>query len=104
MLSGGLGRFLRRVQVEAVVVDGRFQGFRIVSLAPPEWWQDVDLRPGDVVTSVNGMPIERETQAYDAFIALRKADALSVSFTRGGAPMKLVYAIVDKDAPAEKTQ
>jgi hypothetical protein len=40
------------------------KAFRIVALRPHEFWHGVDLAPGDVVTSVNGMPIERETQAY----------------------------------------
>lgn len=97
-VDAGLGRFLQRVDVEAALDNGQFRGFRIVSLQPPEFWRGVDLEPGDVVTSVNGMPIERETQAYDAFTSLKQAKKLEVSYLRGGRERKLVYSIVARSS------
>jgi len=90
----GLGAFLGRVEVEESLVDHRFQGFRIVALRPPEFWKGVDLRPGDIVTSVNGMSIERDTQAFEAFEQLRDAPELRVSLTREGKKRELRYRIV----------
>jgi len=99
-IAAGLGTFLQRVEVEASLDNGRFVGFRIVNLQPPEFWQGVDLKPGDVVTRVNVMPIERETEAYDAFQALRGASELRVSLLRAGAPRALVYRIADRPGAA----
>jgi hypothetical protein len=101
----GLGYFLQRVTVDPDLTGGKFKGFRIVELRPAEYWQGVDLKPGDVVTKVNGMPIERDIDAYQAFQALRAAPELRVTFTRGGAVRDLVYAIVDRDGkkPGAKT-
>ena len=93
----GLGYFLQRVSVDPELVGGKFRGFRIVALQPVEWWQGVDLRPGDVVTQVNGMSIERDIDAYQAFQSLRTAPQLKVTFLRGGAPHELVYSIIDPD-------
>ena len=59
------------MSVEASLVEGRFQGFRIVEIKPPDAWRGVDLRVGDVVTRINDMPIERPQQAYDAFVSFR---------------------------------
>jgi S1-C subfamily serine protease len=95
-VDAGLGRFLQRVEVEASLEQGRFRGFRILELRPPGFWREVDLAPGDVVTSVNGKPIERETQAYDAFQALKSAPELRVSYLRAGKPRELVYRIVER--------
>lgn len=100
VVDGGLGRFLGNVDVEPVVAEGRFRGFRVVELRPVETWTAVDLRPGDVVTSLNGMPIERETEAYDAFVALKTAKEIRVRYERSGEVRELVYAIVARDAPA----
>jgi type II secretory pathway component PulC len=93
----GLGYFLQRVSVEPEIVGGKFQGFRIVELRPAEFWRGVDLRPGDVVTRVNGMPIERDIDAYEAFQSLRAATSLRVSILRGGEKREIVYAIVQRD-------
>jgi S1-C subfamily serine protease len=100
----GLGYFLQRVSVDPDLAGGKFQGFRIVELRPAEYWQGVDLKPGDVVTQVNGMPIERDIDAYQAFQALRVAPELRVTFTRGGAQRQLVYAIVDRDGKKPSTK
>lgn len=95
VIDSGFGNFLQRVQVEPSLSDGRFRGWTILDLRPTGFWQAVDLKPGDVVTSVNGLPIERDTEAYDAFESLRKADALAVAYVRDGVPRTLSYRIVD---------
>ncbi len=99
VVDAGLGRFLQHVEVDASVENGRFQGFRIVRLTPPEFWMGIDLRPGDVVTEINGMSIERPPQAYQAFTALKLAERLVVSYLRQGQPRELVFPIKPKPAP-----
>jgi hypothetical protein len=94
----GLGWFLRyHVQVEGLGAGGKFVGWRIENLGPPEFWQGVELRRGDIVTSVNGQPIERPAQAYAVFESLKKADRLTVAYLRGGEERELSYRI--KEAP-----
>ncbi len=93
-IDAGLGYFLQHVAVEPDVVSGKFRGFRIVQMTPDSYWQGVELFPGDVVTSVNGMPIGRETEAYAAFQALRQAKELRVAYIREGEARELVLPIV----------
>jgi hypothetical protein len=95
VVDAGFGSFLGRVQVEPSLDAGRFRGWTIVELLPAEFWQTVDLKPGDVVTSVNGMPLEREMEAWAAFESLKTANELAVSYYRAGAERKLAYRIVD---------
>lgn len=98
-VADGLGQFLQHVSVEASVTDGVFQGFRILELRPPAAWAGVDLREGDVVTRINGQPIERPEQAYAVFVGLKRADRVVVSYLRGGQPGELVIPIVDTQEP-----
>lgn len=100
VVDAGLGRFLSHVALEPRVSAGKFAGWTIMALEPPDLWQGVDLKPGDVVTRVNGMPIERETEAYDAFQAVRQASTLEVSYLRQNQPRTLRYAIVGAPSPA----
>jgi type II secretory pathway component PulC len=95
-LDAGLGRFLQRVDLEPVIDQGIFVGFRVVELRPPSWWHGADLVPGDIVTQVNGMPIEQPTEAHAAFESLRKSDKLSVKYLRGGQRRELTYSILEK--------
>lgn len=100
IVDAGFGRFLTHVDVEPSVSAGKFKGWSIVALQPPELWSGIDLQPGDVVTRVNGMPIERELEAYDAFQSVRAANKLEVSYLRQNQPRTLTYVIVGKPSPA----
>ena len=99
-IDAGFVRFLQMVEVEPSLEQGKFKGWSIVSLRPPEFWQGVDLKPGDVVSSVNGQSIERETEAFDVFQSLRSAETISVTYQRAGTQRTLDYKVVDEPAPA----
>lgn len=101
VVDQGLGRFLQRLEVDASLEHGRFEGFRILSLTPPEFWQGVDLMPGDVILDVNGMSIERPPEAHRAFVSLKTAEQLVVNYRRGGERRELVYRIKDRPKPAK---
>ena len=94
-VNAGFWNFLQQVEVEPSLDDGRFRGWLIVALKPPAFWQGVDLAPGDVVTSVNNLPIERETEAFDAFQSLKTAPALQVAYYRSGAVRRISYQIAE---------
>ena len=97
VVAQGLGSFLQHVEVsdQPVMAGGKFHGFRVAVLHDTPFWQGVDLKPGDVVTSVNGFPIEHPEQAQTAFDSLEVSSELRVAYERDGQPRELVYAIVD---------
>jgi type II secretory pathway component PulC len=97
VVSQGLGYFLQRLELDdqPVFAGERFHGFRIARLRDQPFWDGVDLKPGDVVTGVNGFPIERPEQAQMAFDSLEVASELRVAYERQGQPRELVYGIVD---------
>jgi type II secretory pathway component PulC len=77
-----------------VLAAGKFHGFRIAALRD-SFLQGVDLKPGDVITSVNGFPIEHPEQAQTAFESLEVSSELRVAYERDGQPREIVYAIID---------
>jgi hypothetical protein len=91
ILDQGLGRFLTHVRLEPALSAGKFQGFRVGALDPA--WQGVGLESGDVITRVNGQPIERPEQALSAFESLRTASEVKVDLLRGGVPSQVRYRI-----------
>jgi type II secretory pathway component PulC len=97
LIEQGFPQFLQRIDVEPRLVEGQFRGWTIVNLSPSEFWSNVDLKRGDIVTRVNDLPIERETEAYDAFVSLKAAPELRVTFQRDGQPRLLEYKIVSRN-------
>lgn len=98
-VNEGLGAFLQRVELEPSVAEGRFQGFRIVALVPENYWQRVDLEPGDVVTHVNGRSIEQPNEAWEAFEDLKRASQLQVDLLRDGQRRQLLLPIIGEPPP-----
>lgn len=93
-IQQGLGVFLQNVTVDdwPVMREGKFHGFKIKAINP-QW--GIDLRPGDVVTRVNGVVPEHPEEADAALRALDKAASLKVDFEREGKSRTLELPIVD---------
>jgi type II secretory pathway component PulC len=93
-IAQGLGAFLQNVTVDdwPVMHDGKFHGFKIRTINP-EW--GIDLKPGDVVTRVNGIVPEHPEEADAALRSLEKAPSLKVDFEREGKAKTLELPIVE---------
>lgn len=93
-IAKGLGAFLQNVTVEdwPVMNNGKFHGFKIRTINS-DW--GVDLKPGDVVTRVNGIVPEHPEEADAALRSLEKATSLKIDFERDGTPKTLELPIVD---------
>ena len=99
VLDAGLGSYLQNVETQPEFHQGVFVGFRIVSLFPGELsYASLDLRPGDIVTRVNGRSIERPEQAVAVWEALRTASNLVVHYERGGDERYRVRASPDRSS------
>ena len=97
VVNAGLGAFLQRVTLDdqAVFKDGKFHGFRVQSLNDAKLFDGVDLKSGDVVTAINGFPIEHPEDADAALRSLEKAPSLKVDLERDGKARTLELPIVD---------
>lgn len=93
---------LRRVMPREVIRDdGKFTGWQLTGL--PEEWSHIDLQPGDVVTRVNGKPIETPEEAWEAWKSVARARELKISLVRKGTARELVIPIDgDLDAAAAR--
>jgi hypothetical protein len=91
---------LRRVVTEEVLRhDGKFAGWRLVGL--PEEWRGVDLKPGDVVARVNGLPLETPDQFWEAWKSVARAAELKIDLTRDGVARQVILPI--DGAPSAET-
>ena len=75
-----------------------------VELVGASFWGNTDLRPGDVVTHLNGTFVEDPNQVYEAFEALREAPAIEVRFLREGQARVLRFPIVGAPVRREASQ
>lgn len=96
LLDAGLPRWLQGVEGDRALANHRFQGWLVKSIYPDDpCYKELDLRPGDVVQTVNGKSIERPEQAFDVAESLRTASALTVEYLRAGKPQRLSVQIAN---------
>jgi len=93
ILDEGPAALLARVETAPHRTEGRFVGFAIVSYRDGQP-SIPDIRPGDVVVSVNDRGIERPERYLEVFEALRGADEIRFEILRDGMRHMLVYPIV----------
>ena len=97
VIESGLPRWMQGVEGDRALANHRFQGWLIKSLYPGDpCYQEIDLRPGDVVQKVNGKSIEKPEQAFDVAESLRTAPAIVVEFLREGKPQRISITIADE--------
>ena len=78
---------------QAVMVPYQAGGFLIRSIKPGSLYQKLGLRPGDVIRSVNGQPIDSLAQAMQVYKHLPTATEIDLQILRNGQPKELYYHI-----------
>ncbi|HEX4459430.1 MAG TPA: PDZ domain-containing protein [Polyangia bacterium] len=97
VLAQSPGYFLQHVETKAQFRGGHFHGWRLIAFFPGDnRFSGVDLQAGDVVTSVNGKPIEQPDQFMAVWTALRSSSELTVDVERDGTPHTLRWQISEK--------
>ena len=83
----------RRVQVVPVLDNGRLSGVRVSAGADMALIQQLGLRPGDVVTAVNGAPVDSIARGQQILDSLRSASSARVTVLRDGKPTDLTIGL-----------
>lgn len=94
VLDAGPGAFLAGIEMNAHFSGKRFDGWEIVHFWPGDpRYAAVDVRPGDVIATVNGQGLQRPENLFDVWTALRAADEIVVVGLRAGGPLELRFAV-----------
>ena len=87
------------ISEEVLGKDGKFVGWRLLGV--PEEWSGIDVKPGDVVMRVNGLPLETPDQAWDAWKSVARSADLKLAVMRDGAARQVSVPI--DGAPSAET-
>ena len=83
----------RRVQVVPVMDGTRMAGVRLAAGGDAALLGQLGLQPGDVVTAVNGLPVDSLARGQDIMAGLANARSVRVTVQRGGTPTELTIAL-----------
>lgn len=92
-----LGAVLNQARMVPNIVPGtggRVQGFRFVSIQPDSIFSKLGFKPMDVITSVQGEPVNSPTKAMELYNALRTEDNIKITINRNGRDETIEYNVV----------
>ncbi len=96
VLDDGPAAFLAGLEITAEFAGNRFAGWRIVQFfADDPRYAAIDLRPGDIVRSVNRQRIERPQQLQTLWATLRTAGEIVIEAERAGKAHTLRFTVLD---------
>jgi len=76
-------------RVQPVMEDGKIKGYRLSPNRERRLFRQVGLRPGDIVTSVNGIELGNPAQMGQVFSQLSQAPQLDLTVERNGSTTKV---------------
>lgn len=83
----------RRMQIVPVVDGGRLTGVRVAAGSDMTLINQVGLRAGDVVTAINGAPVDSIARGQQILESLRTASSARVTVLRDGRPTDVTIAL-----------
>jgi len=83
----------RRLQIVPVVDGGRMTGIRLSAGTDTSLMNQIGLRPGDVVTAVNGAPVDSLARGQQIIEGLRNATSARVTVLRDGRPTDITISL-----------
>jgi general secretion pathway protein C len=83
----------KRVQIVPVVDGGRLTGVRVAAGSDMTLINQIGLRAGDVVTAINGAPVDSLAREQQIVESLRSASSARVTVLRDGKPTDVTIAL-----------
>jgi general secretion pathway protein C len=95
------GLIAQVIRPQPVFAGGQMKGFRVYPGANRQAFARLGLRAGDMVTAINGTPLNDKERAQEIFGTLGSSTDARVTVTRNGRQQELVLNIAQITAEAE---
>jgi len=93
LLNDNAANFAEIIRPQPFMPNGQLKGYRVFPGRNRQQFIALGLRPGDLVTSVNGMALTNPAQGMDVFRSLGDSSQVSVTVERAGKEQELTLDI-----------
>lgn len=83
----------KHISIKEIKQNGVIQGFKIRYIKPKSIFNQIGLRAGDIITSVNNVRITSYAEAFKFYKKINKLDSLKITFIRDNEEKELEYEI-----------
>lgn len=93
MIKEELQNILMQATAEPVLVNGEITGFKIYQFDQTSIFHKLGLKEGDVVSEINGVPLNNVAKTIQFLNGLREEPNISVNVSRNGEPVSLNMSV-----------
>lgn len=101
MIAQDPGSVAEIMRPQPVFANGQQRGYRVYPGRNRQQFAKLGLRPGDLVMSVNGTPLDDPQRGMEIFRSIGSADSVRVTVERNGRPQELVLNMAQIANPAQ---
>lgn len=102
LVSDDPGALAQVLRPQPVFAGGKMRGFRVYPGTNRQAFARLGLRAGDLVTAINGTPLDDKDRAQEIFGTLSSSADARVTVTRNGRQQELVLNVAQIGAEAEQ--
>jgi general secretion pathway protein C len=93
-IGGSPADLASNVRINPVMNNGQIAGVRVSAAnGDAALMAKIGLRPSDIVTAVNGVPVDSVARGQQILESLRNANSVRVTVTRGGVPTEITVQL-----------
>ena len=92
-------RLMDMMRAMPVMQNGKLSGYRVFPVGNSDAFGKLGLEPGDVVTAVNGIPLDNPAQSLQVLNNIRTSDQVSITFIRNGQQQTRVLSLQNPNGP-----
>ncbi len=94
--------YFTKARIVPAFRDGVGVGLKLFSIQPDSMYAKAGLRNGDVVMSLNGLPLSPAQKALETYEQVKRAPKIDAVIERDGQRLHLTYVVVRKDTEAQR--
>lgn len=92
--GGDPAELARNVRIDPVINNGQIAGVRVSAAnGDSAMMARLGLRPSDIVTAVNGVPVDSVARGQQILESLQSANSVRVTVNRGGVPTEITVKV-----------
>jgi general secretion pathway protein C len=99
MAESNPAAFSEIVRPQPVFANGVQRGYRVYPGRNRQQFAKLGLRPGDLVTSINGTPLDDPARGIEIFKTMGASDRVTVTVERNGQPQELTLNMAQLSVP-----
>ncbi len=99
MAESSPAAFSEIVRPQPVFANGVQRGYRVYPGRNRQQFAKLGLRPGDLVPSINGTPLDDPARGMEIFNAMGASDRVTVTVERNGQPQELTLNMAQLSVP-----